>query len=296
MPQVDALNKSSPQSAPQKQYWRDGYLFPVTALSPDAAAAYRAELEAIEANWLNAGLPQPLNTYKRVNAHVVMPTAHRLASEPAVLDAVQGILGPDILIYSAEYFIKEPNSGQIVTMHQDLTYWGLGAIDGLVTAWIALSPATNKSGCMQFVAASHNNPILPHDDTFDANNLLSRGQEVQVDVPAKDRVAIELAPGLMSLHHGLMIHGSGPNTTDDRRIGVAIRYVRPDMRPDAGHTAFAVLARGRDGHGNFTLTPPPAAPFTPESLAIYDEIRTEQVKVTMAGAKQSADMYARTSA
>ena len=94
---------------------------------------------------------------------------------PAILDVVEGILGPDILVYAAEFFVKEPRTTHVVTMHQDLTYWGLGAIDGMVTAWLALSPATPASGCMDFVRASHKNPILPHEDTFDENNLLSRG-------------------------------------------------------------------------------------------------------------------------
>ncbi len=152
--------------AQAQSYWDDGYLFPVPVLDPAEAAQMRAELEAIERDWLDAGLPQPLLAYKRVNAHVVMPLACRIASHPAILDVIEGILGPDILIYGAEFFIKEARSTQIVTMHQDLTYWGLGAIDGMVTAWVALSPSTRASGGMDFVRASHKNPILPHADTF----------------------------------------------------------------------------------------------------------------------------------
>ena len=193
------------------RYWRDGFLFPLPALSEQTARAARTELEQIETEWRTADLPHPLNTYKRVNAHVVMPMAARIARDPAILDVVQSVLGPDILIYSTEFFIKEPNTRQIVSMHQDLTYWGLGAIDGLVTAWIALSPATPASGCMDFVAASHKNAILEHEDSFDPDNLLSRGQEVKVDVADTDKTAIEIHPGQMSLHHGLTIHGSGPN-------------------------------------------------------------------------------------
>ncbi|NRB04782.1 MAG: phytanoyl-CoA dioxygenase family protein, partial [Rhodobacteraceae bacterium] len=169
------------------QYWRDGFLFPLPAISPQEALAARAEFEALEANWKAADLPHPLNTYKRVNAHVVMPMAARIARDPRILNIVSGLLGPDVLVYSVEFFIKEPNTTQIVSMHQDLTYWGLGAVDGLLTAWIALSPATPASGCMDFVAGSHKNAILPHEDTFDDNNLLSRGQEVKVDVAPEDK-------------------------------------------------------------------------------------------------------------
>ncbi|MEX0308987.1 MAG: phytanoyl-CoA dioxygenase family protein [Tateyamaria sp.] len=276
----------------QDQYWRDGFLFPLPAVSTEHALAARAELEDIEHRYLAADLPHPLNTYKRVNAHVVMPMAARMAAEPAVLDVIEGILGPDILIYSTEFFIKEPQTTQIVSMHQDLTYWGLGAIDGLVTAWIALSPATPASGCMDFVAGSHKNAILPHEDSFDPNNLLSRGQEVKVDVAPEDKTAIEIHPGQMSLHHGLTIHGSGPNTTDDRRIACVVRYVRPDMAQEVGAKDYAMLARGKDVHGNFIHVPAPTANFAPEALDLYDEIRAAQAQVMMKDAKGSTEIYA----
>ena len=272
-------------------YWRDGYLFPMQVMPPEEAIALRAELEEIERDWLDNGLPLPLATYKRVNSHVVMPLAYRIGADPRILDVVEGILGPDILIYAVEFFIKEPHTTHKVTMHQDLTYWGLGAIDGLATAWVALSPATPASGCMDFVRGSHKNAILPHADSDDPDNLLSRGQEVQVDVAEADKVPIEIHPGQMSLHHGLTIHGSGPNTTDDRRIACVIRYIRPDMAPEAGERGNAVLVRGEDRHGNFDHTPAPHGYFEPDAMALYDEIRVEQSKVMMKGAKGQNDMY-----
>ncbi|MFY0692252.1 MAG: phytanoyl-CoA dioxygenase family protein [Paracoccaceae bacterium] len=273
-------------------YWEDGFLFPLPGLERATALACRAQLEEIETDWRDADLPQPLNTYKRVNAHVVMPLASRIALDPGVLDVIEGLLGPDILVFSTEFFIKEPRTTQIVSMHQDLTYWGLGAVDGLVTAWIALSPATPASGCMDFVRGSHKNPILPHEDTFDDNNLLSRGQEIRVDVADEDKVAIEIHPGQMSLHHGLTIHGSGPNVSDDRRIAAVVRYMRPDIAQQVGTKDYAMLARGHDRFGNFTLIDPPTANFTPDALALYEEIRQAQAKVMMAGAKSSKGLYA----
>lgn len=279
-----------------ERYWEDGYLHPIRAISPAQAAEWRAELEAIERDWLDAGLPLPLNTYKRVNANCVMPLAHRIATHPAILDVVEGVLGPDLLIYGVEFFIKEPRTKHRVSMHQDLTYWGLGAIDGMVTMWLALSPATRASGCMDFVAGSHRNPILPHEDTFAEDNLLSRGQEVRVEVAPEDRVAIELMPGEMSLHHGLTIHGSGPNTTDDRRIGAVVRYLRPEVAQEVGEQDYAMLARGADRARNFILFAPPEGNFTPESLALYDEIRTTQGKFLMKGTKNDKGLYAKVNA
>jgi ectoine hydroxylase-related dioxygenase (phytanoyl-CoA dioxygenase family) len=177
-------------------------------------------------------------------------------------------------------------------MHQDLTYWGLGAIDGLVTVWVPLSPATEASGCMEFVAGSHKNAILPHADSFDPNNLLSRGQEVVVDVAPEDKTLIELAPGQISLHHGLTIHGSGPNTSDDRRIACVLRYLRPDMAASEGDLNYATLVRSEDRFGNFTHAPAPTENFAPEALALYDAIRRDQAKVMMKGAKGGTEMYA----
>jgi ectoine hydroxylase-related dioxygenase (phytanoyl-CoA dioxygenase family) len=259
-----------------KQYWADGYLFPLPATTAEKAAQWRADFEEMERNWLAADLPLPLNSYKRLNAQCVMPLAFEIASDPSILDQVEGILGPDILLYSVEFFVKEARTKHVVTMHQDLTYWGMGAIDGLVTAWVPLSPATPASGCMDFVSASHKNPILPHQDTFDEKNLLSRGQEIAVDVAEADKVAIELHPGQMSLHHGLTIHGSGPNISDDRRIAAAIRYLTPVIAQDHG---------GQDSIGNFMHYEPAREYFTKEGVALHDKLREHQSRVTMAGAK-----------
>ena len=274
------------------QYWEDGFLFPLPAVPREQALAWRTELEALEAEWLDNGLPLPLSTYKRVNAHCVMPLAYEIGTHKGILDVVEGVLGPDIMIYAVEFFIKEPNTHHKVSMHQDLTYWGLGAIDGLVTAWVPLSPATPASGCMDFVRGSHKNAILPHNDTFSEDNLLSRGQEVEVDVAEEDKVNIEIHPGQISLHHGLTIHGSGPNTTDDRRIAAVIRYCTPDISQQVADEDYAMLVRGKDRFGNFSSITPPEVAFSSESLQQYDKIRAAQAKAMMSGAKKQGSLYA----
>ena len=277
----------------QEQYWQDGYLFPLQVVSTKQAKDWRAQLEALEAKWLDNNLPLPLNTYKRVNAQCVMPLACDIGLHPAILDVVEGVLGPDIMLYSTEFFIKEPHTSYVVSMHQDLTYWGMGEIDGLVTAWLALSDVTTQTGCMDFVKGSHKNPILPHEDTFDENNLLSRGQEIAVEVAAEDKTSVELAPGQLSLHHGLTIHGSGPNAGDDRRIGVAIRYLTPHIAKQAGGQDYAIPARGDCKDANFRTYSAPKQDFAPEALRLYDEIRDVQTAVMMAGAKDNSGIYAK---
>lgn len=283
-----SLEGRAPSAAQISQYWQDGYLFPLPVVSAEQAATWRTAFEQMERDWMAADLPLPLNSYKRLNAQCVMPLAWEIASNPAILDAVEAVLGPDVLLYAVEFFVKEPRTSHVVAIHQDLTYWGMGAIDGLLTAWVPLSPATPASGCMNFVRGSHKNAILPHEDRDDANNLLSRGQEVAVDIADKDKVAIELHPGQMSLHHGLTVHGSGRNVSDDRRIGAVVRYLTPDVAQEHGGGDYAIVMRGRDTMGNFAHYAPATTWFSAQGLAKHDEIRAHQAKVTMAGAGAGA--------
>ena len=273
------------------QYWEDGYLFPIPVFSAKEAQSYRSKLEQIEQDWEMANLPRPLGQYLRVYTHCVMPMAAQLALDSRILDIVQGIIGPNIMVWGAEFFIKEAHSPQIVSMHQDLTYWGFGETSDQVTAWIALSPSTVESGCVDLVRGSHKNPILPHTDTLAENNLLSRGQEIDLDISEDDKTHIVLQPGEMSLHHGLCIHGSNANISDERRIGFAIRYINPDARQQHKAREYAMLARGVDRTDSFIHFAPPATLFSPADLQFYEEIRQEQSKVLGAGMEDSSRLY-----
>lgn len=256
-------------------YRRDGFLFPIRIMNETEAAGLRSEFEAFEARWQHADLPRPFNDYLRYNTHVISPLACRLARSPTVLDQVEAILGSDLLVWACEIIVKEPGSKKYLSMHQDLTYWGFGESGEQVTAWIALSPATVNSGCMNFVAGSHTRQVL-HRDTYGDNNILSRGQEVAVDIDTAEMTAVELQPGEMSLHHGLMFHGSGPNLSDDRRIGVVIRYMTPEMSQRVGPRDYAMMARGADRAGNFVHIAPPDAEFSPRAIDLFEEIAADQ--------------------
>lgn len=274
-------------------YHRDGYLFPIDVLDADEAADCRRRLEAVEARYGQDGaLPLPLERYFRVNAHVVLPLACRMALDPRVLDVVEGVLGPDLLLWSAEFFIKPAGSRKIVSWHQDLTYWGMGATDHEVTAWLALSPVTRESGCMRFVAGSHRNAIVPHRDTFAEDNLLSRGQEIAVEVDESTATDVVLMSGQMSLHHGRMFHASGPNHGDDRRIGFAMRFIAPDVIQQVSDRDYALLARGVDRKRNFIHFSAPERAFAPESLSLYDAILLDQAAALTEGATGDVGLYA----
>ena len=276
-----------------EKYKADGFLFPIDAFSIREAALFREELETMEDAYASVKLPKPLSSYKRGPANAVIPLAATIAKDKRVLDIVESILGANILIWAAEFFIKEKKTDHFVGMHQDLTYWGMGETSGQVTAWIALSLSNKESGCMEFVRESHKNKILPHEDTFSKNSLLSRGQEIQVNIPIEKRIFAELKPGQMSLHHGLMIHGSGPNSSDDRRIGIAIRYINPDVVQQTSGKSYAMPARGIDKKGNFIHYPEPSEMFSEESLKIHKEICDSQHQVLMAKAKQEGSVWSK---
>jgi non-heme Fe2+,alpha-ketoglutarate-dependent halogenase len=125
-----------------------------------------------------------------------------------------------------------------------------------VTAWVALTEATPANGCMRFIPGSHQHEVVGHRDTFDESNMLSRGQEISVEVNEAEAVDAALRPGEMSLHHGHLFHASNPNTSADRRIGLVLRYVTPSMKQVSGQATFAHLVAGEDRFGNFELLQP----------------------------------------
>ncbi|MFK7945900.1 MAG: phytanoyl-CoA dioxygenase family protein [Paracoccaceae bacterium] len=272
----------------QAAYARDGYLCPIDIFTPEQAAPERALLEGLESGH-SANLPRKVSEYLRVASYVATDVPLRVVGNQKVLDAVESVLGPDILLWSCEYFIKEANSTQIVSWHQDLTYWGMDGTDHEVTAWIALSPATAASGCMKFVPGSHKESLLPHEDTFAENNLLSRGQEIAVEVEEEDAISAELQPGQMSLHHGRLFHASGPNTSDDRRIGLVARFIRPDT--PAHSKDFAMVMRGADRVGNRVNVVPPPGSFTSEKLALYEEVLAAQTSALAEGLEGDKALY-----
>ena len=163
---------------------------------------------------------------------------------------------------------------KFVSWHQDLAYWGLDGIDE-VTAWFAMTPATIDNGCMRFVAGSHNQ-WAQHEDRYHPDNMLSRSQEISVNVSEKDAVEVTLDAGEISLHHGRTFHASHANRTEDRRIGLAFRYIMPSMRQPHTKNATAMLARGADSYGHFELIEPPTSLFAPEDIVRLKKIFTAE--------------------
>jgi ectoine hydroxylase-related dioxygenase (phytanoyl-CoA dioxygenase family) len=273
------------------RYARDGFLHPIRAFDTATAAALRAEVEALERENAAGAGGHDLNQLFRVNGQLVIPLLHRIASDPGILDAVSSILGPNLLVWSVELFIKEAGTTKVVSWHQDITYWGMGETDEELTAWLALSDVSVKAGCMRFIPGSHKNAIVPHADTFAEDNLLSRGQQIE-GINEDEAVFGALKPGEMSFHHGRTFHASGPNMSDDRRIGMAIRYVTPEVRQPDLTRDYAMLVRGKDEMQGWINVAPPARLFDPASLALYDEVLAAQSAALTAGAEGQVGLYA----
>ncbi|MFT5506925.1 MAG: ectoine hydroxylase-related dioxygenase (phytanoyl-CoA dioxygenase family) [Gammaproteobacteria bacterium] len=266
----------------QLSYYRDnGYLFPLDLSKSLDINQIGRDFNHLQSLQPPPDFDKPMTGYLRQNAQFLFPLVNQIALSSILLDKIESILGDTILLYSAEFFIKEPRTDKVVTWHQDLTYWGLGETDDEVTAWVALSEVNVESGCMQFIPGSHKNRILPHRDSFAENNLLSRGQEIAVDVDVDKAVNIELEPGQVSFHHGRIFHASGPNRSDNQRIGLALRYLKPSVKQQFNDHDYAILARGQDQSEHWRYVEPPKVNFDPDNFSQYHQILAEQKRILM---------------
>eukprot|EP01051_Picozoa_sp_SAG22_P021298 SAG22_NODE_4650_length_1205_cov_1.310407_1_plen_301_part_01 len=251
-------------------YRGDGLVFPKRLLSPEQAEGYRQAWERCEA-------AAPIAGSMRYKSHLLFTFVDEIMRLPAVLDAVEDILGPDIMVWNSNLYPKEPGEDRFISWHQDSAHWGLSN-DKVVTVWVALSAATPENGCMLMLRGSHRAGKVPHHDTWDGRNILTRGQTVSV-LPAgvdeqprpragsaaaqqpppppppesqTDVLSVALGPGECSLHHIDMVHASPPNvTTDQRRLALAIRYMTPATRQLHSAVDYATLVRGGDRHRHF---------------------------------------------
>lgn len=262
-------------------YARDGFVFPLDILSAEEAQTLRNDLESAEA--LYADDRKKLAMVRGYPARL-LPSYDALIRHPKMIAAASAVLGPDLLVWGSGLFIKEANTTSYVSWHQDLTYWGLDEPDE-ATLWVALSPASVEAGCMRFIPGSHRERIMPHADSFADENLLTRGQELQVEVNEDEAVNAALETGQASLHHGHLFHASGPNSTDDRRIGAAIRYIKASMKAEAGPDTEVSLVAGEDRYGHFKLIDPPKGRLMQEDFdAIAADIARREA-VLFAGAQ-----------
>jgi hypothetical protein len=246
----------------------DGCLFPLRVLTAEEALGYRRRLEAFEASQRDRAAEELHHRTYRFKPHLLFTWLDELIRRPAILDAVESLIGPDLLVWSSAFFVKNPGDRGYLAWHQDSWTYGLEGGE-LVTAWVALTDSRRESGAMKVLPGSHRLGPLPHRETFAAENLASRGETVELAIDPGQVVDVLLHAGEMSLHHLFTVHSSDPNVSSERRIGYAIRYMTPSMRPVRG-PASALLVRGEDRDGHFAPEPRPARDCDAAAIAAYD--------------------------
>jgi non-heme Fe2+,alpha-ketoglutarate-dependent halogenase len=259
-----------------EQFRRDGYVAAVRVMSEGAANAVREKLQAYE-----QATGGPLRGELRHKSHLLFKFLSDVVHNEKIVDAIEDLYGANLLCWTTNFFIKEANTPAFVSWHQDSTYWGLSSPD-VVTAWVALTESNRANGAMEVIPGTHLMDQVPHKDTFNDNNLLSRGQEVAVDLDASRAVRLDLRPGEMSLHHVRLVHGSPPNPSGERRIGFAIRYIPTSVRQLHGDDA-ATLVRGVDHFNTFEHEPIPTADQQPEMIRLHKELTARSAKILYRG-------------
>lgn len=266
----------------RQAYRRDGFVFPVPVLTDAQMAGIRGRLDGYLAGAQRDVKEDLLLQFK---VHMAFEWADRLIRHPAVLDAVEALIGPDILVWNTAVLIKKPQRRDFVSWHQDVYYWG-NHPDHVVGGWIALADSTPQNGCVQMIPGSHEWGIVPHVDTYGADNMLSRGQQLDRVIDETQAVDVTLRAGEMSLHHTRTVHGSRPNSSDRTRMGLVITYMTPATTMIGPRTG-ATLVRGTDTHGHFDLEDVrPAYDLEPACLRAHAEATRPMAEALYTGAQQ----------
>ena len=250
-------------AAETEQFHTDGYVFPIDVLEASEVADLRSQLETFEAS--QGG---HLEAMQRNKSHLLFKWVDDLIRDPRILDPVSELIGDDLLCWNTLFWIKEAGSGSFVSWHQDTRYWGLSS-EKVVTAWLALSPARIENGCMRVLPGTHAGDVMAHEDRYDENNMLTRGQEISEGVDEGAAIHMPLEAGQMSIHNYRLAHASGPNNGADRRIGLSMHFMPPDTAQIVGEWDSAALVRGRDDYRHFEPTPVPAQDFDPPAVAFH---------------------------
>ena len=225
-----------------QEYNDKGYVAPINILTRDETIEIRKEIEFIEKKF-----PKEIENSGRYNTHLISPLLDQVVHCSKILDAVESIIGKNILVCGTTLFIKNPNEKGFVSYHQDAKYIGLKP-HNWVTAWVAITNANEENGCMRMWAGSHKDNLKNHNQKFNEGNLLTRGQTVE-NVPENEVKPLVLNAGQMSLHHPTLVHGSGLNKSNDRRIGFVVQsYIGSNVKQILGKNAVQI-ARGNDEFG-----------------------------------------------
>ena len=261
------------------QYHEQGFITPIDVMPEEDALEYAQRLKTAELEY-----PDELNAENRNNPHLAFKFLDELVHHPLVLDAVEDLVGPAFSSWGTVLFIKEPQTSHFVSWHQDATYMGITP-HNYVTPWLALTPSNLDTGCMSMIPGSHKDAIQPHEETFHENNILTRGQEIQM-VDESMAVDLILKPGQMSLHHATVIHGSQPNRSRQRRVGFAMQaYVPVGGRQVLGENYWLPM-RGDCAQPDFIELKRPARDMDPIGVSERNKANRNWAEILYQGANQ----------
>ena len=262
-----------------KDYKDNGFVAPINILSLEEVEKIKQEIEHIEKKW-----PDELVGLGRNNVHYISPVFDQVCHNQKILDAVESIIGKDILVGGTTLFIKDPDKKGFVSWHQDAKYIGFEPYNW-VTAWLAITDANEENGCMRMWSGSHKENIKDHKDTYDENNLLTRGQTVQ-NVPIEKTTPNILKAGQLSLHHPMIVHGSGPNKSNQRRIGFVIQsYIGTNVDQVIGKV-YVQQARGKDVFKYHEHTKRPVELMGKKDIELKNKANEELSKIFYKDAKK----------
>jgi hypothetical protein len=250
------------------QWKHDGFLSPFPLLDEQELQACRQGVARYE-KWLGAPINSDANYKWRSMPYLLMPWAAKLARDPRILDKVEDLIGPDILIFTSTFFIKEPHSPTIAAWHQDSTYYGLEPKEE-VAVWIALTEASEEAGCMDALSFRGRPRQLSHVSRVVENSVNRAAQVITEPLEEGAPVAMPLKPGWFSMHHGLCPHRSGPNTSSHRRIGLGLNYIPTHAKPSGSIRQAALLVRGRDRYGHFETAAWPTEELGKTEVATHE--------------------------
>jgi hypothetical protein len=262
-----------------EQFRRAGYTLAFRAISAEEARRCRARIEAYE-----AASGTDANATLKIKGYFAFPWLVELARNPVVLDAVEDVIGPDILLFDGSIFAKNGRDPRYVSWHQDSAYFGLLPHEE-VTVWVAFTESTQENGCLRVMPGTHLGPDLRHIETHARDNMLAKGQTIE-GLDESRAVDLVLQPGEFSLHHERTAHGSLANRSADRRIGFAFFYIPTRVRSIAGRRT-ALLVRGVDTHRYWDPDPLPRFDLDPVSMAA---LRSVWGQYKDGDTKQAADV------
>lgn len=254
------------------QFQEDGFLFPYDVYTPDEAAALYAKYAKLEETLGE----EPQNRF-RIKAQLPFPWLCDVVRHPRLLDAVEDLIGPNILCWGASFFTKKAHDPRFISWHTDSFVYGFEPAETL-TAWLGFNDSTVESGCLKYIPGSHKTQAQ-HDIRPDPNNLATLGQNV-IGVPEEKAVDAVLRAGQVVLHHESVVHSSAPNRSDNPRIGFSIHYVAPHVRETRFEGATAMLLRGKDDYGNWDDDPEPREDLDPVCIEAMEATRAKFLKTT----------------